>query len=146
LCYPSTTSERSRTNAANAQSNLENRNVRVVLGSRGGVGVGRLGLFNPLSATAHLQPLGTRKVWEITCRDFACENIFRTGVLAVTRVLLKRYRMKTGNLRSTRKSLCHSRGGISTRSFERIATRHPRKAVILSSREFEFPSKNLSPV
>jgi hypothetical protein len=54
---------------------------------------------------------------------------FWTGVLAVTRRLLKRGRMKTGDKRSNRKSSCHSRGGVSTRSFERIATRHHVQAV-----------------
>jgi hypothetical protein len=62
----------------------------------------------------------------------------------VTRTFLKRGRMKAGDQRSTRKSSCHSRRGISTRSFERIATRHPMQAVIFTFLEFEFPSKNLS--
>jgi hypothetical protein len=64
---------------------------------------------------------------------------FRTGVLAVTRRLLKRSQMKTGDKRSTRKSSCRSRRGVSTRSFERIATRHLVQAVIFTFREFEFP-------
>jgi hypothetical protein len=72
------------------------------------------------------------------------KTFFRTGVPAVTRALLKRDWMKAGNWRSTRKSSCCSRGGVSTRSFERIATRHPAQAVILTPHEFEFPSKNLS--
>jgi hypothetical protein len=50
--------------------------------------------------------------------------------------------MKTGDKRSTHKSSCHSRGGVSTRNFERIATRYPMQAVIFTFREFEFPSKN----
>jgi hypothetical protein len=49
--------------------------------------------------------------------------------------------MKTGDKRSTRKSSCRSRGGISTMSFERITTRHPTQAVIFTFHEFEFPFK-----
>jgi hypothetical protein len=52
--------------------------------------------------------------------------------------------MKTGDKRSTRKSSCRSRGGVSTRSFERTATRYPMQAVIFTFREFEFPLKNFS--
>jgi hypothetical protein len=40
--------------------------------------------------------------------------------------------MKTRDKRSTRKSSCCSRGGVSTRSFERTATRHPAQAVIFT--------------
>jgi hypothetical protein len=70
-------------------------------------------------------------------------NIFvQTGVLAVTRRLLQRGRMKTEDKRSTRKSSCRNRGGVSTRSFERTATRHPVQAIILTFREFEFLFKN----
>jgi hypothetical protein len=68
---------------------------------------------------------------------------FWTGVLAATQRLLKRDRMKTGDKRSTCKSSCCSRGGISTRSFERTATRHPVQAVIFTFREFKFPFKKL---
>jgi hypothetical protein len=68
---------------------------------------------------------------------------FWTRVLAVTRRLLKRGRMKTGDKRSTRKSSCHSRGGVSTRNFERTATRHPVQVVIFTFREFEFSFKKL---
>jgi hypothetical protein len=63
---------------------------------------------------------------------------FQTGVLAATLRLLKRGWMKTRDRRSTRKSSCCSRGGVSTRSFERIATRHPAQAVIFTFREFEL--------
>jgi predicted transcriptional regulator len=52
--------------------------------------------------------------------------------------------MKTGDKRSTCKSSCRSRGGVSTRRFERIATRYPMQAVIFTFREFEFPLKNFS--
>jgi hypothetical protein len=61
----------------------------------------------------------------------------------VTRKLLKRSQMKTRDKRSTRKSLCRSRGGVSTRSFERTATRHPVQAVIFTFREFKFLFKKL---
>jgi hypothetical protein len=50
--------------------------------------------------------------------------------------------MKTRDKRSTRKSSCRSRGGVSTRSFERTATRYPMQAVIFTFREFEFSLKN----
>jgi hypothetical protein len=69
---------------------------------------------------------------------------FRTEVPAVTRRLLKRGRMKTGDKRRTRKSSCRNRGGVGTRSFEQIVTHHPAQAVIFTFREFEFPFKNLS--
>jgi hypothetical protein len=46
------------------------------LWSHEGVGVGRHGLFNPLSVIVCSQPPRTRMVREITCRDFVCENIF----------------------------------------------------------------------
>jgi hypothetical protein len=46
--------------------------------------------------------------------------------------------MKTGDKRSTRKSSCHSRGGVSTRNFERTTTHYPMQAVIFTFREFEF--------
>jgi hypothetical protein len=52
--------------------------------------------------------------------------------------------MKTGNKRSTRKSSCHSRGGVSTRNFERTTTSYPMQDVIFTFREFEFPLKNFS--
>jgi hypothetical protein len=52
--------------------------------------------------------------------------------------------MKTGDKRSTRKSSCCSRGGVSTRSFERTVTRYPMQAVIFTFREFEFPLINFS--
>jgi hypothetical protein len=52
--------------------------------------------------------------------------------------------MKTGDKRSTRKSLCHSCGGVSTRNFERTATRYPMQAVMFTFREFELPLKNFS--
>jgi hypothetical protein len=52
--------------------------------------------------------------------------------------------MKTGDKRSTRKSSCRSRGSVSTRNFERTATRYPMQAVIFTFREFEFPLKNFS--
>jgi hypothetical protein len=52
--------------------------------------------------------------------------------------------MKTGDKRSTRKSSCRSRGCVSTRNFERTATRYPIQAVIFTFREFEFPLKNFS--
>jgi hypothetical protein len=52
--------------------------------------------------------------------------------------------MKTGDKRSTRKSSCRSRGGVSTRNFERTTTRYPMQAVIFTFREFEFPLKNFS--
>jgi hypothetical protein len=52
--------------------------------------------------------------------------------------------MKTRAKRSTRKSSCRSRGGVSTRSFERTATRYPMQVVIFTFREFEFPLKNFS--
>jgi hypothetical protein len=51
--------------------------------------------------------------------------------------------MKTGDKRSTRKSSCRSRGGVSTRNFERTATRYPMQVVIFTFREFEFPFKKL---
>jgi hypothetical protein len=49
--------------------------------------------------------------------------------------------MKTGDKRSTCKSSCRSRGGISTRSFERTATRYPMQAIIFTFCEFEIPLK-----
>jgi hypothetical protein len=52
--------------------------------------------------------------------------------------------MKTGDKRSTRKSSCRSRGGVSTMSFERTTTRYPMQAVIFTFRDFEFPLKNFS--
>jgi hypothetical protein len=52
--------------------------------------------------------------------------------------------MKTGDKRCTRKSSCHSRGGVSTRSFEQTATRYHMQAVIFTFCKFEFPLKNLS--
>jgi hypothetical protein len=52
--------------------------------------------------------------------------------------------MKTGDKRSTRNPSCYSRGVVSTRSFERTATRYPMQAVIFTFREFEFPLKNFS--
>jgi hypothetical protein len=61
---------------SNAQSNLENLKGRAALWSHGGVGVGRPGPFNPLSATVHSQPPRTQRVREIANRDFARENIF----------------------------------------------------------------------
>jgi hypothetical protein len=51
--------------------------------------------------------------------------------------------MKTGDKRSTRKSLCCSRRGVSTRNFERTVTRYPMQVVIFTFREFEFPLKKL---
>jgi hypothetical protein len=72
------------------------------------------------------------------------KTFFRTRVPAITRALLKRDRVKTGNSSSTCKSLCCSRGGVSTRSFERVATRRSTQAIIFTFREIEFPSKNLS--
>jgi hypothetical protein len=68
---------------------------------------------------------------------------FWTGVLAVTRRILESGQMKTGDKISTRKSSCRSRGGVSTRSFERTATRHPVQAIIFTFRELEFPFKKL---
>jgi hypothetical protein len=65
-----------RDNYSNTQSDLENRSDRAALWSRGGVGVRKLGHFDPLSATIRSQPPRTRKVWEITCQGFARENIF----------------------------------------------------------------------
>jgi hypothetical protein len=61
---------------SNAQPNLENRKGRAVLWSHGGVGVGRPGPFNPLSAIVRSQPPRTQRVREIVDRDFARENIF----------------------------------------------------------------------
>jgi predicted transcriptional regulator len=52
--------------------------------------------------------------------------------------------MKTGDKRSTCKSSCRSRGGVSTRNFERTATHYHMQAVIFTFREFEFPLKNFS--
>jgi hypothetical protein len=52
--------------------------------------------------------------------------------------------MKTGDKRSTCKSSCRSRGGVSTRSFERRTTRYLMQAVIFTFREFEFPLKIFS--
>jgi hypothetical protein len=51
--------------------------------------------------------------------------------------------MKTGDKRSTHKSSCRSRRGVSTRNFEGIVTRYPMEAVIFTFREFEFPFKKL---
>jgi hypothetical protein len=65
-----------RDNYSNAQSDLENRSDRATLWSRGGVGVRKLGLFDPLSATMRSQPSRTQKVREVTSRGFARENIF----------------------------------------------------------------------
>jgi hypothetical protein len=72
------------------------------------------------------------------------KTFFQIRVLVVTRSLLKRDWMKTGNSRSTRKSSRYSRGGVRTRSFERVATRRSTQAVIFTFREIEFLSKNLS--
>jgi hypothetical protein len=72
------------------------------------------------------------------------KTFFQTRNLAVTRVLLKRDRMKTGNSRSTRKSSRCSHGGVSTRSFERVSTCHSTQVVIFTFHETELPSKNLS--
>jgi hypothetical protein len=52
--------------------------------------------------------------------------------------------MKIVDKRSTSKSSYSSRGGVSTRSFERIATHYPMQAVIFTFRELEFPLKNFS--
>jgi hypothetical protein len=52
--------------------------------------------------------------------------------------------MNTRDKRSTRKSSCRRRGGVSTRSFERTATRYPMQAVIFTFREFKFSLKNFS--
>jgi hypothetical protein len=54
--------------------------------------------------------------------------------------------MKTGDKRSTRKFSCRRRGGVSTRNFERTATRYLMQAVIFTFREFEFPLENFSVV
>jgi hypothetical protein len=51
--------------------------------------------------------------------------------------------MKIGDKRSTHKSSCRSRGGVSTRNFEQTATRYPMQATIFTFREFEFPFKKL---
>jgi hypothetical protein len=63
-------------NYSNTQSSLENRSDQASLWSHEGVGVGRPGLLNPLSAITRSQPPRTRKVREVTCRGFACEIIF----------------------------------------------------------------------
>jgi hypothetical protein len=65
-----------RDNCNNAQSDLENRSDRATLWSRRGVGVRKLSLFDKLSATICSQPPSTRKVREVTCRDFTRKNIF----------------------------------------------------------------------
>jgi hypothetical protein len=62
------------------------------------------------------------------------KQVSQTEVLVVTRRLLKRGQMKTGDKRSTRKSWCRSRGGVSTRNFERTVTRYPMQAVIFTLR------------
>jgi hypothetical protein len=82
---------------SNAQPNLGDKNSQAVLRSRGGVRVVRLDPFDPLSATIYPQPPGTRKVRRELSQDFSCEYIFWTGVLSVTRRLLKKGRMKTGD-------------------------------------------------
>jgi hypothetical protein len=51
--------------------------------------------------------------------------------------------MKIGDKRSTRKSFCHSRRGVSTSNFERTMTRYPMQVVIFTFREFEFSLKKL---
>jgi hypothetical protein len=127
------------------QSNLEKRNSQAVLRSRGGVRVVRLGPFEPLCTTVRSQPPGPREFWEITLAEvLVTKSPFMTGVSVVTRKFSKRGRMKAGDYRSTRKSSCCSRGGLSTRSIERIATHHPMPTVIFAFLEFDFPSKNFS--
>jgi hypothetical protein len=51
--------------------------------------------------------------------------------------------MKIGDKRSTRKSSCRSRGGVSTRNFERTVTHYPMQATVFTFREFKFPFKKL---
>jgi hypothetical protein len=65
-----------RDNCSNTQSDLENQSDRATLWSRGGVGVRKPGLFDPLSATIRSQPPRTQKVQEVTCRGLARANIF----------------------------------------------------------------------
>jgi hypothetical protein len=83
---------------SNAHSILGNQSGQALLWSRRGIGVRRPGPLNPLSTTTPSQPSRTRKDREVNCRGFACENIFRTRVPAVTRVILKRDQMKTWEL------------------------------------------------
>jgi hypothetical protein len=52
--------------------------------------------------------------------------------------------MKIKDKRSTCKSSCRSREGVTTRSFERIGTCYLMQAVIFTFHEFEFSLKNFS--